>query len=377
MQLAYNEDHRLLSDTLERFISREYAFEVRNAVANSEIGHSPEHWQQLAGIGIVGALFGEAAGGFGGTGVDISLVFENLGRGILPEPFLAVLLGGSCLAAGNAEQRALLEQVIVGERLVTLAHSEPDSGYAANAVTTTAVREGDHWVIDGRKIAVPFGAGANDLVVSARTSGDTDDETGISLFVVPGDSDGLARRGYNNVDGGVAADLEFSALRVSADALLGEAGKGFAILSGAIDRGVLALSSEALGAMAVTADMTLEYLRNRKQFGVPIGSFQALQHRMADVVIAIEQARSAVVNAASALDGGGLDAAKALAAAKYTAGRSGRHVAEEAVQLHGGNGMAWEVPVAHYAKRLVMIDHQLGDEDYHLQRYVALGNARD
>jgi len=376
MQLAYHEDHRLLSDTLERFVAREYPFEVRNAVANSAIGHSPELWQQLAGIGIIGALFDASAGGFGGTGVDISLVFEGLGRGIVPEPFVAVLLGGSCLAAGSTEQRALLEQVIAGERLVTLAHSETDSGYAANVVATTAVRDGDAWVIDGSKIAVPFGAAADDIVVSARTAGNTDDDHGISLFVVPGDCDGLARHGYNNVDGGVAADIEFSSLRVAGNALLGEQGHGYTILNGAIDRGVLALSSEALGAMAVTADMTLEYLRNRKQFGVPIGNFQALQHRMADVVIAIEQARSAVVNAASALDAGGLAAARTLSAAKYTTGRTGRHVAEEAVQLHGGNGMAWEVPVAHYAKRLVMIDHQLGDEDYHLQRYVALGNGQ-
>lgn len=376
MRLGYNEDHQMLADTLERFVAKEYPFEFRDEVANSKTGHSPERWQQFVELGIVGALFAEDAGGFGGSGVDISLVFEGLGRGIVPEPFLAVLLGGSCLEAGDASQRAVLEDVIGGERLVTLAHLEGGAGYGPETVTTTATRDGDGWIIDGRKVAVPFGAAADDIVVSARTSGDASDENGISLFVLPRDGAGLDCHGYNNVDGGTSADIDMQGVRVGAAALLGAEGEGYAVLSRAIGRGILALSAEALGVMSVTSDLTLQYLRDRRQFGVPIGSFQALQHRMADVVIAIEQARSSVVNAASALDENEHSAAQILSAAKYTAGHTGRHVAEEAIQLHGGNGMSWEVPVSHYAKRLVMIDHELGDEDYHLQRFIKLGNDR-
>jgi len=375
MQLAYNEDHRMLSETLERFVNNEYAFEVRDAAANSPSGYSEDLWAQFAELGIIGALFDEAAGGFGGLGTDVALVFEGIGRGIVAEPFHAVLRGGSCLAAGNESQRALLEEVIAGEALVTLAWCEAGADYAASRVGTTATRDGDGWVIDGSKLAVPFGDVASSIVVSARTSGDAEDADGISLFVVPRDAAGLASDSYTNVDGGASADLVFEQVRIGDDALLGDAGDGFPILEAALNRGLLALSAEAIGVMSVTADLTTEYLRDRRQFGVHIGSFQALQHRIVEVVIAIEQARSAVVNAASALDENEQTAAKMLSAAKYTVGRTGRLVSEEAIQMHGGNGMIWEVPVAHYAKRLVMIDHELGDEDFHLQRFIALGDG--
>ncbi|MEJ2257117.1 MAG: acyl-CoA dehydrogenase [Woeseiaceae bacterium] len=375
MQLAYNDDHRMLSETLERFVTREYAFETRDAAANSETGYSPGLWSQFAELGIIGALFDEEAGGFGGSGADIALVFEGIGKGIVAEPFHAVLRGGTCLAAGNDAQRALLENVIAGESLVTLACCEAGSDYVADQVGMTATRDGDGWVLDGSKIAVPFGGVADTIVVSARTSGDTRDRKGISLFVVPRSAAGISGNTFLNVDGGASADLAFEQVRVGDDALLGNADDGYAILDAALNRGLLALSAESLGVMTVTADMTVDYLRERKQFGVHIGSFQALQHRIVEVIIAIEQARSAVANAASALDENEKTAARTLSAAKYTTGHTGRRTAEEAIQMFGGNGMIWEVPVAHYAKRLVMIDHELGDEDFHLQRYIALGDA--
>ncbi|MEJ2297665.1 MAG: acyl-CoA dehydrogenase [Woeseiaceae bacterium] len=375
MQLAYNDDHRMLSETLERFVTREYAFETRDAAANSETGYSPGLWSQFAELGIIGALFDEEAGGFGGSGADIALVFEGIGKGIVAEPFHAVLRGGTCLAAGNDAQRALLENVIAGESLVTLACCEAGFDYVADQVGMTATRDGDGWVLDGSKIAVPFGGVADTIVVSARTSGNTRDRKGISLFVVPRSAAGISGNTFLNVDGGASADLAFEQVRVGDDALLGNADDGYAILDAALNRGLLALSAESLGVMTVTADMTVDYLRERKQFGVHIGSFQALQHRIVEVIIAIEQARSAVANAASALDENEKTAARTLSAAKYTTGHTGRRTAEEAIQMFGGNGMIWEVPVAHYAKRLVMIDHELGDEDFHLQRYIALGDA--
>ena len=212
--------------------------------------------------------------------------------------------------------------------------------------------------------------------MSARTSGDEDDEAGISLFLVSAGTPGLTVRGYGLIDGGRAAEVTLTDVKLGPDALLGEAGAGYPLLERATGRGILALCAEAVGAMDCARDATLEYLRTRRQFGTPIGSFQALQHRMADVLLEIEQARSAVINAAAALDNPDrVTRERALSAAKFTIGRIGTLVAEESIQLHGGIGMTWELPLAHYAKRLVMIDHQLGDEDHHLRRYIALAQA--
>lgn len=217
------------------------------------------------------------------------------------------------------------------------------------------------------------GAEADCWLVSAHTSGAVDAEAGISLFLVPRGTAGVTVRGYGKIDGGRAAELVLDDVRLGADALVGAVDRGFATLERSIGSGVLALCAEAVGAMDVAKDYTLDYLRTRQQFGAPIGSFQALQHRMADLLLEIEQARSAVINAAAAFDTDRVTRERALSAAKYSIGRIGARVAEECIQLHGGIGMTWELPLAHYAKRLVMIDHQLGDEDHHLERYIALG----
>lgn len=237
------------------------------------------------------------------------------------------------------------------------------------------MRSGDGWVLNGAKGVVAFGEKADLLLVSARTSGSQYDEAGISLFLVPGNAAGIQKRGYNRIEGGRAAELVLDKVQVGADALLGEEGRGLSLLERVSGYAVLALTAEAVGAMDVAKDQTLEYLRTRKQFGVPIGSFQALQHRMADLLLEVEQARSAVINAAAAIaDEDRVAREKALSAAKYSIGRIGTLVAEESIQMHGGIGMTWELPLAHYAKRLVMIDHQFGDEDHHLSRYIALGS---
>nr|MBF0685475.1 acyl-CoA dehydrogenase family protein [Pseudomonas sp.] len=242
-------------------------------------------------------------------------------------------------------------------------------------VATRAERRDEHWVLNGAKAVVQHGEQAGVFLVSARTAGDVDSEDGISLFLVRRDAPGIGLRGYRNIDGGRAAELTLNNVTLPADALLGGEGAGHALLEQAVGFGLLALCAEAIGAMDVAKDETLEYLRTRKQFGVPIGSFQGLQHRMADLLLEIEQARSAVINAAAAMDQDRLARERALSAAKYTIGRIGTRVAEECIQLHGGIGMTWELPLAHFAKRLVMIDHQLGDEDHHLARYIALGQA--
>ena len=376
MNFEHTEDRRMLADSLNRFISEQYGFEARNRIAQSKEGFSKEIWQQFAELGVIGALFSEADGGFGGAGFDVAVVFEELGRGLVVEPLLGAVMAGEAISvAGSDAQKAKLGEIMTGTTIAAFAHDEPESHYELSRVQTRAERSGDGWVLDGVKAVVQQGEQASLFVVSARTSGGTDDEAGISLFLVPANTPGLTVRGCPSIDGGRVAELTFDNAKVGADALLGAEGKGFEALERAIGRGVLALCAEALGAMESARNATLEYLRTRKQFGVFIGSFQALQHRMADLLLEIEQARSAVINAANALAADRLTRERALSAAKYTIGRIGTRVAEESIQLHGGIGMTWELPLAHFAKRLVMIDHQLGDEDHHLERYIALGRG--
>ena len=374
MDFQHTEDRRMLADTLNRFIAEQYGFNTRDTIARSTQGFSADMWQRFAELGVIGALFDEADGGFGGAGFDVAVVFEALGRGLVVEPFLDTLIVGRALAhAGSEAQRARIASFIDGSQIAALAHDEPGSHYEDARVATRAETSGDGWVLQGAKGVVRHAEHADVLLVSARTSGDAFAEAGISLFLVPSDAAGVSLRGYRKIDGGRAAEVALDNVKVHADALVGAQGSGFATLEHARGYGIVALASEAVGAMEIARDFTLEYLRTRKQFGLPIGSFQALQHRMADVLLEIEQARSAVINAAAAIDAPRAQRERALSAAKYTIGRIGARVAEEAIQLHGGIGMTWELPLAHYAKRLVMIDHQLGDEDHHLARYIALG----
>ena len=374
MNFEHTEDRRMLADSLNRFIAEQYSFERRDRIARSEHGFSPEIWQQFAELGVIGALFSEADGGFGGAGFDVAVVFEALGRGLVVEPLLGALMVGEAIsAAGNEAQKAQLADLIGGTAIAALAHDEPDAHYELARVQTRAERSGDGWVLNGAKAVVLQGEQADLFVVSARASGAVDGEAGISLFLLPAKTPGLTVRGCPAIDGGRVAELALNGVTLGADALLGAEGQGHTTLERAIGRGVLALCAEALGAMDAAKSATLEYLRTRKQFGTLIGSFQALQHRMADLLLEIEQARSAVINAAAAIDADRLTRERALSAAKFSIGRIGTLVAEESIQMHGGIGMTWELPLAHYAKRLVMIDHQLGDEDHHLQRYIALG----
>lgn len=374
MNFEPTEDRRMLADTLERFVTEQYGFETRNAIAYGDAGMAPALWGQFAELGAIGALFSEDDGGFGGAGFDIAVVFEALGRGLVVEPFLGALMVGRALAAaGTPAQKERLGGLIDGSTVAALAHDEPGSHYELNRVATRAERDGEGWALSGAKAVVVQGDHADLLLVSARTAGETDSEDGISLFLVPGNAPGVTRRGMGRIDGGRVAEVTLDNVQLTADALLGREGEGLATLEVAVGTGVLALCAEALGAMEIAKRDTLEYLRTRKQFGVAIGSFQALQHRMADLLLEIEQARSAVINAAAALDADRLTRERALSAAKFSIGRIGTLVAEESIQMHGGIGMTWELPLSHYAKRLVMIDHELGDEDHHLARFMALG----
>jgi alkylation response protein AidB-like acyl-CoA dehydrogenase len=374
MNFEHTEERRMLADSLNRFIAAQYTFEARERITASLEGMSAAFWEKFAELGVLGALVREEDGGFGGAGFDIAVVFEALGRGLVVEPLLgsAVLAAEAIAHAGSEAQRALLEGIVDGSTIAAFAHDEPGSHYEMARVETRAEPSGDGWVINGAKSVVAQGEGSDMFVVSARTSGAIDDEAGISLFLVPRGAAGVTVTGTPSIDGGRVAGLHFDNVVVGAGDILGAANDGYATLERAMGRGVLALCAESLGAMEAAKAATLEYLRTRKQFGMVIGSFQALQHRMADLLLEIEQARSAVINAAAALDADRITREKALSAAKMSIGRIGTLVAEECIQLHGGIGMTWELPLAHYAKRLVMIDHQLGDEDHHLQRYISL-----
>ena len=377
MNFTHTEDRRMLADSLNRFISEQYGIEHRTQLAYGAEGHSPELYAQFAELGTIGALLPEEAGGFGGSGFDISVVFEALGRGLVAEPLLgALVVGQALIAAGTEAQKQKLDDIIAGGVMAALAHDEPGSHYELNNVGATAAKTATGWVLSGAKSVVAFGEKAELLLVSARTAGAQFDEAGISLFLVDGNAAGLAKRGYSRMEGGRAAELTFDNVQLSADALLGAEGQGYAVLEHVQGFALLALAAEALGAMDVAKQHTLEYLQTRKQFGVAIGTFQALQHRMADLLLEVEQVRSTVVNAADAIDNAeGVERAKMLSAAKYTVGYVGAMVAEECIQMHGGIGMTWELPLAHYAKRLVMIDHQFGDEDHHLAHFMALSQS--
>jgi alkylation response protein AidB-like acyl-CoA dehydrogenase len=375
MDFSLSDEQQMLADTLGRYVLQDYPLAARLEAGASEVGYSPEKWVQLAELGIIGALFSENDGGFGGGGFDLSVVFEAIGRGLICEPFLssAVLAGGALAYIGSDTQKQRIKGIISGEIIGALAHFEADDGCDPAYVAATANRAGDGWEISGHK-AVVRGAGAADfLVVSARTGGNSGDRSGVSLFLVDHDAEGLEMRPYQVIDGGSAAEVMLENVAVRGDAIIGAEGQGVEILEHILGRGLLALSAEAIGLMDVIKDMTIEYIQTRKQFGVPIGKFQALQHRMAELLLEVEQARSAVINAAALVDETGPARERALSAAKFTIGQVGTLVAEESIQLHGGIGMTWEHSLGHFAKRLIMIGHELGDEDYHLTRYITLG----
>jgi len=367
MNFEHTEERKMLADTLDRWVLKDYPLAARLTAGAGEEGFSRDKWADLAELGVIGALFDETDGGFGGGGFDLTVVFQSLGRGLLVEPLLqSGVLGGGAIAAGGG-RLALVEQIISGEKQVALAHSEAADGGEVEAMEARAEQTGDGWKITGQKSVVRHAATADYLVVSARSAAQ------ISLFLVPSGSAGLSLQTYQTIDGGRASEVLLDAVDLPADALIGAAGHGETILTGVLGRGVLCLCAEALGLMEVIRDITVEFLQTRKQFGLPIGKFQALQHRVAEMLLEIEQVKSAVINAADVVDAPGRVRERALSAAKYAVGRVGKLVAEEAIQMHGGMGMTWEYPLGHFAKRLIMIDHELGDEDFHLTRFIKLG----
>lgn len=365
MDFDHSDDRKMLAASLGRLLQQHYPIETRHAISASPQGWSRQQWAICAELGVIGALFSEDVGGLGGTGFDIAVIFEQLGRALAVEPYLSTLISGRILAEAGG-QDMLIGEIIEGATLVGFAFEEPSSHYDLAEVSTVAALVGDDWRLTGTKATVLHAETADHLLVSARI-GESGGRDEISLFLLQRNAPGIAIRSYPMVDGGRGGELNLD----SAPAVL-VANNALAAMESAIAAGIVAVGWEAVGIMDMLKTATLEHLRTRKQFGTPIGQFQSLQHRMATIALEIEQARSAMINAADALASDAQTRDPVISAAKYTIGHVGTLVAEEAIQLHGGMGMAAELPVCHYAKRLLMIGHQLGDEDHHLDRFIAL-----
>jgi pimeloyl-CoA dehydrogenase small subunit len=372
MDFDLTEEQRLLQDSVSRLLGDRYSFEARRAYLKEAEGWSTELWSQYAELGLLGLPFSEEFGGFGGTSVEVMLVMQAFGRALAVEPFLpTVVLGGTAirLAGTDAQKADLLPRIAEGKLKLAWAHSERQARYDVTDVLTTAKPRGSGWVIDGGKSVVAHGDSADTLLVSARTAGERDDPDGISLFLVDAGAQGVARRGYAMRDGSRAAEIALSGVEVSGQDLLGEAGKGLAVIERVMEAGIAATAAEVVGAMETIQSTTLEYLKTREQFGQPIGRNQALQHRAADMFVALEQGRSMAMLAAVSVDEPDrAERARAISMAKVGVGQAGKFVSQQGIQLHGGIGMTEEYSVGHYFRRIMVIEHMFGDTSYHLAR---------
>ncbi|MDH4126692.1 MAG: acyl-CoA dehydrogenase family protein [Gammaproteobacteria bacterium] len=354
----------MLSDSVAKFVSNEYDFETRQASAAAPRGFNDAIWQNFCDLGWTALPFSEAEGGLDGGPIETMLLMQHFGRGLVVEPYLAnIVLAGGVLRrlASDTQKSRWLAPIIAGELQAALAFAEPQSRYDIGDIGTTATRDADGWLINGSKAVVLNGGNAELLIIPAVLDG-------VSLFAVAADTDGVTRRRYSTVDGATAAEITLRNVRVDSGALLGTAGDGLATLEAVLDEAILAVCAEGVGIMQALTEKTVEYSKNRVQFGVPIGSFQALQHRMVDMFTATEQSYSLLLWATMASAAAADDAKRAVSAIKYQIGTAGKRVGQEAVQLHGGMGMSWEFDVGHYFKRLTVIGQLFGNADWHLDR---------
>jgi alkylation response protein AidB-like acyl-CoA dehydrogenase len=349
MDLAYTTEQNMLEESISKFVSSEYDLDSRKQLANSELGYSDEHWQTFASLGWLALPIEEAYGGIGGDLVDTMILFESLGKGLVVEPILStlVLFGGA----------------------LSIAYLEAEAPSDFNAVTTSAVREGDAYVLNGHKSVVFNAASADHLIVSARTEGDVRDLAGISLFIVPSDTPGITRKDYPTVDGLRASEIALESVSVPLSALLGQPHEGASILNQVINRGILAVSAEAVGAMEVLYKSTIDYTKQREQFDHPLADFQVVKHRLTEMFIEYNLAKSLCMKATMLLNQGTADAQRHVHALKFLVGKSSRFVGQNAVQLHGGMGMTEDLAIAHYFKRLMIIDALFGNANIHLEAF--------
>lgn len=372
MDFDLTDEQKMLQETVTRFVAETYDFQTREHALRTSEGWSREAWAGLAEMGLLALPFAEEDGGFGGGGVEMMIVMEAIGRGLMVEPYFAtvVLAGGVLRHGASAGQRAaLVPGLIAGERILALAHHERGLPRHMLGARTRAVRSGDGWTLDGGKIAVLHGQSADIFAVTA----DTDE--GLSLFLVDAAAPGVTVEGARGYDGVPVASMALSGVTLPADALVGATGQGAAILERVFEEAAAALVAEAVGAMSESFDLTLDYLKTRQQFGVAIGSFQALQHRAVEMLMQLELSRSMAILAALSLDIDSGQRSRNISAAKAQIGKSGRIIGQEAVQMHGAIGITAEYKVGHAFKRLTAIDALLGDRDWHLARLAELGGV--
>lgn len=376
MDFSFSDEQSMLQDSVQRFIQNDYSFEHRQKLLASDEGFSRDNWAAFAELGWLALPFSEADGGFGGTAVETMIMMEEFGKGLIVEPYLSsIVMAASLIArAGTDEQKeSWLQPILQGEKLAALAFIEPQARFNLADVKTAAVSGEGGFCINGFKGVVLGGPSADFLIVPARTSGSQTDEQGITLFLVDAQNEGIHRRNYPTIDGFRASEVTIKDVEVSSDAVLGEIDSGLESLQFAIDQAIMAVGAEATGAMEVLYKSTVEFCKTREQFGQPIGKFQVLQHRMVDMFIEHEQTKSLAYMAAMRLaENYDDESRKSLAALKVQAGRGGKFVGQNAVQLHGGMGMTNELNIGHYFKRLTAIDTLFGNSDFHLKRYASL-----
>jgi pimeloyl-CoA dehydrogenase small subunit len=379
MDFELSEEQRLLKDSVERLTTQRYDFEARKKYMKEADGWSRALWKQYVDLGLTALPFAEDHGGIGGGPVETMIVMEAFGRALALEPYFAsVILGGSFvkLGASEAARNDVLPKVAAGETLLAFAHIERQARYDLADVAATAKKDGTGYVLNGEKSLAIHGDVADKIVVSARVSGDQRSRNGIGLFLVDAKADGVSRRGYPTMDGLRAAEVSLANVKVGADAVIGEPGNAYPLIEQVGDIAIAALGAEAVGAMSAMHEITVDFLKQRKQFGVPIGNFQVLQHRAGDMLIALEQARSmAMLATMMTEETNAEERRKSISAAKVQIGRSGRIVGQSAIQLHGGIGMTMEYKVGHYFKRVTMIDTMFGDADYHLAVLARMGGV--
>ncbi len=375
MTFALSEEQQMLRDSVERFVAQDYGFDVRRKLAESDPGYSSRNWQTFAELGWLSVPFAEGNGGFGGSLRDVATMTEAFGKGLVTEPFVPCLVLGGRLVEmlGSAEQRQhILPAVIAGTSQLALAHTERRAAGNPACVGCVVQADGDDYLISGEKHMVLNGPGADVLLVSARSGGAERDRQGVELFTVDARADGIRRRDYPTIDGLRAADITFDRVRVTGAARLGNSDTNTDAVEAVIDEAIIACCAEAVGVMEVLVRDTVEYARTRKQFGTPIGKFQALQHRMVDMFVAQEQSRALLVQVIGDFRAGGAAARRAASAIKVHVSRSARLIGEQAIQIHGGMGTTDELHIGHYVKRLLAIEALFGDTDYHLDRYATL-----
>jgi len=364
MDFSFSEEQTLLRNSVARTLADAYGFEAWRAFTRTGEGRDPKNWRRFAELGLMAAPLPEAYGGLGGSALDAMVILEEFGKALVVEPYISTVIvaGGMIARAGNeAQKEEWLAKIAAGDTMIATAFVEPSGRFDLANVATTAKRQGASYVLNGRKAVVIGAPWSDTLLVTAGGEG------GIAVFLVDKQAKGVSARDYPTVDGARASEISFENVEIPAERLIGEAGGGFALAERAADEAIAAHCAEAVGCMKVLLDSTVAYSKSRTQFGQPIGKFQALQHRMADMFVQLELSISATLMATLKL--GGPERSRAASAAKVQIGKAGRFIGQQAVQIHGGMGMTEELNVGHYFKRLAMIDALYGNVDYHLRRY--------